>query len=546
MKRLLKSILAVTTIAASTSALAAPGAEPFDIRGSDTLFEIMTDAFAQYNTQCASESWQKDLTYVGTGSGNAEKATFTRSSSFSGNWQVMAPMSRNLTESAGAYNANFAPELRNVLGLDAGVFVQKGQGTGYTACRNFTVNAGALNNFVALVLAGKDGAGTREACRDPDRLAAIETLRSCYQGVLSFNHFYRRDDNSGTTDTFRDKLHIDRFCNGKAGGASSLNTSNEDLDPIRTDCPAGDPVDPLHSKVRCTFTDPADTAHFGQQCQDTPFEPGCTAGFVIALSQGDPGIPDITTTIGLRVGNDDSLSSIGYAGREAARLPGRPASGPKVDNQGFIDDKIQGNVYLLSRRLWLNDRIVQQGVSLNPDVVCTDADSTGLPVDANHPTGFSGCTAGRDITEGSQNDTSGVATGFFFWATDTLPQLGCANGLTGRQIMGPILRTHGFLSCLPGDGEPIEGDASNLCSLQDGPSGFYLAGPSSVPSLVVNTVSGGAYQPTTCNTGTICWSNGAACPGTCPVPAAKPAGWVCSADAECSSGTCDPFARACL
>ncbi len=574
-KCMLKPTLAAMVLSAAGTALAGPGAAPFDIRGSDTLKDVLVDAMTKYNNDCRNEVGFSAVQYLGSGSGNAEKAMASRASSYAYNWQLIGPMSRNLQPSALAACPSCAPELRNVLGLDAAVFVERtsyGVG-GYSRCPNLNLDLAANQNVMQLILGGTNGTGTRADCRSKERLAAIETFRKCFQGVATLNHYYRRDDSSGTTDTFREKLKIQRFCNGTAAGTGGLNTANQDFDPIRADCPYADPT---HAAVSCTFTDPLDPANFGKRCESlcdpvNGCPAGCTAGFVIALSQGDPGIPnnDVTVTIGQRVGNDDTVSSIGYAGREAVRLAGRPSSGPRVNNVGFTDPLIRSNTYELSRRLWLHDRIIQFDAATQTDlplngyaaatdpVSCTNANSTGSPTH----TPDAGCAAGRDKAEGSMygNALDGYATtGFFFWATDSgIPSLGCAGGKTGRQLMGPILRNRGFISCKEDDSDPTPGDSSNLCSLLDSADGkSYEPGVTAAAALIYPANWSSAAS---CSAAGICWSDGSSCAagGSCPAIATcsgaactgqqpQAAGFVCSYDADCTSGACDLLSRTCL
>jgi hypothetical protein len=230
------------------------------------------------------------------------------------------------------------------------------------------------------------------------------------------------------------------------------------------------------------------------------------------------------------------------------------SSGPRVGGIGFTDENIRANSYLLSRRLWLQDRIIQNGAPVNPSMTpssiaagCANTNSTALP--AHSPD--AGCSAGRDVAEGWM-DSAGNIGGFFFWATSTgLESVACSGGRTGRQVMGPHLRAHGFLSCLPGDADPQECDGTTLCSICDGTGGVgYAPGVGAASALVVNTITNGTYNQPSCGAvNAVCWSDGSVCASataTCPVPPTRPAGWVCSQNSECSSGNCDPFGRVCL
>jgi hypothetical protein len=87
-----------------------------------------------------------------------------------------------------------------------------------TASETCVADANAsYNNAFQVILAGIDGSGTTRACSHPARLKAIADFSKA-QGNKQLQHFYRRDDNSGTTDTFKDKVGVGNFCNGKASG----------------------------------------------------------------------------------------------------------------------------------------------------------------------------------------------------------------------------------------------------------------------------------------------------------------------------------------
>jgi hypothetical protein len=81
----------------------------------------------------------------------------------------------------------------------------------------------SYNNAFQVIMSGIDGSGTTLACSHPARLKAIADFSKA-QGNKQLQHFYRRDDNSGTTDTFKDKVGVGNFCNGKAAGVLSTQT----------------------------------------------------------------------------------------------------------------------------------------------------------------------------------------------------------------------------------------------------------------------------------------------------------------------------------
>ncbi len=563
--RIIRQIVAVTTLTVGASASAAQ----FDVKGSDTLYDVMTDAISAYRTELSPADF---VHYLGTGSGNGEKAMATHAAT---PFQRIAPMSRNLTSSAiatcetgtttsrpstgGVGAANCRAEPKNVLGLDAAVAVE-GRGT-FTTCGNLPLGTdpvdptiAADNNWLQLILGGKGGTGLWTDCASPDRVNAIQQLLNCNVGLGQFSHWYRRDDSSGTSDTMREKLKIARFCNGEgkpAAGAISANLQNPDYDPIRTDCPAG--VSGSKKQVRCTVTD-LTSANYLKDCSSKrcsgnsafgcfadadcaalsagtctvgldPSTPGCTAGFLVSLSEPDnTTVTDITMTIAARVLADSS--AVGYAGRESVRrapVSGSPAIGPTVNTNTPSNNNIRQDKYLLSRRLWLQDTVNQN-----------DAE---IPI-------CSGNGPGCDNTNVSGRDAAEAL--FFHWATDGLPLV---SAKSGRENMDPILIKWGFIACTDDFSQP-SGDG-NLCSKGYGASGFP-AGAGAPTKCTPNSVTGTAWAVTDCATGTSCCSDGLLCETAshpagsatakaCPAPAPRPPGAACRFDSECASSSCDSF-----
>src|SRR5262249_28452725 len=155
---------------------------------------------------------------------------------------------------------------------------------------------------------GVDGSGSAAACSSPKRVQAISDFSAAF-GVPIVRHFYRRDDNSGTTDTFKDKINVGRFCNGAAVGVLGTNKThpnlnNQDLDPIRRPCDVSNPG--VREQVACT------DLSTGLSCNTNA--PSCTQGLVTALSENDTSISDITVTIATRAGSDATGLTVGYAG----------------------------------------------------------------------------------------------------------------------------------------------------------------------------------------------------------------------------------------
>jgi hypothetical protein len=175
-----------------------------------------------------------------------------------GDKQCIGPMSRNFNASVTTAHPTWSSA---VIGLDAVVIVEQrrlghmrnlalpvkgGVIDPNTSPSNFTLfqPGSGYTQILEIILAGTDGSGSVAACSDPRRINAIADL-AAMQGTASgtINHFYRLDDNSGTTDTIKEKLHIQRFCNGAARGSLGSNTANpnlnnQDFDPIRRPCEA--------------------------------------------------------------------------------------------------------------------------------------------------------------------------------------------------------------------------------------------------------------------------------------------------------------------
>ncbi|HWL89383.1 MAG TPA: substrate-binding domain-containing protein [Polyangiaceae bacterium] len=152
--------------------------------GSDTLFDAITAAVA------ASPA-AGSLTYLGTGSGNGEKCLRGQPVSFNGATfcngtqdQSIAPMSRNL-------NTCQAGEVSHRIALDAiGLWSASGQNISDLSLQD-----------VRNAFCGTDGSGSAAAC-------TVKTWGNLSNGASSTNPGntivkYRRDDVSGTTDTFK-------------------------------------------------------------------------------------------------------------------------------------------------------------------------------------------------------------------------------------------------------------------------------------------------------------------------------------------------------
>jgi hypothetical protein len=596
------SLAVLITLTAGASASAASVQNE---KGSDTLFDVMTNAITLWSLDNSKGVAPTDtITYVGTGSGSAEKAMANRSAA---PFQSIAPMSRNLTaaamkacEARPGMAGKCRPEIRNVLGLDAATVVENAGGGAVAPCSDLSIGLDSVlndgtapnGNQLQLILGGLNGKGTIPACTDPARVAAIEALRTCATGVTQMAHFYRRDDNSGTSDTMREKLKIDRFCNGESKPASpgGINTDNPDNDPIRGTCPAANAT---RKAVKCTVTDPnaaatavtvcslntskickttadcvsptknegtctlASTAKFGMDCSFSAATPGCTAGFVIAMTDVDPTPAgyagtapfDITLSIANRAQSDANGGTFGYGGRTAilTSVDGtNTATGPSIDTITPDDVNVVPDIYLLSRRLWLHDTILQAGVATG------DASTGNTAVDA-------------------------AETKFFRWATDSAGS-NTQSGNTGRQNMDSVMAAWGFIPCTSDSTQPS--GPGNLCSKTNyngcsvtvdkacataadcTPAGgcptcvagetckaMFPLGFGAATKCLSTPIANGVYGSVACAAGTICCSDGHTCVGTtdtCVAPPARAAGFACKYNADCGSAAgCNQSTKTC-
>jgi ABC-type phosphate transport system substrate-binding protein len=322
------------------------------IEGSDTLTEVITNAITQSGAS---------LVYSNIGSGQAEKNMLG-----TGNFlQGIGPMSRNFVQSVLTAHPTWAPTDANVLALDAGIV---GVANIAGRCQNITATLQDSNNpaiaqittDLSIILSGYSGTdgvkskATTAECAHPRRLAALANLTAC-QGVNRIDHIYRRDDKSGTQDTFREHLQMDRWCNGKSEGNNGLagsNLVNEDLDPIRRPCIGADST---KAQTRCTYYPLKTTCTAGSADITDPTYGTlkCTQGLMVALSENDPGQKDITLSIAQRVASDLNGYTVGLAGKAMVDLAGAPNVGTNINTVTYEDGNIRAGQYMLSRRLFL-------------------------------------------------------------------------------------------------------------------------------------------------------------------------------------------------
>jgi ABC-type phosphate transport system substrate-binding protein len=310
-------------------------------------------------------------------------------------------MSRNLKSSVIAAHPSGVPTVRNVVGLDGVVFA-------VTNTRGHIINivfpwtpfppgTASPNNDWRILLAGINGTGGAADCADPARLDAMYRI-AYLQGSSSgeIEHFYRPDDNSGTTETIKEKLGISGFCNGTAIGIRGANQTNpnlknQDLDPIRRPCV----VLPSQRATACS----ADG----------------TQGLLVALPIGDNDtyLRDVTTTIGERVSAARGTRDVmGFASREAYSKYKATVSAVRVNGVPASNKAVRANAYYLSRRLYLHFAAATAGLGTCGNALAT---SGGAPRVA------------------AEED-------FYAWATDP--------DILARCNLDPILAANGFIPCL--------------------------------------------------------------------------------------------------
>jgi len=152
--------------------------------GSDTVYEAITSAVA------ASPA-NGSLTYYGSGSGNGEKCLRGTAVTYSG-----------ATYCNGSKDQSIAPMSRNLVGCQAGEVSHRValDGIGLWSASSQNISDLSLAD-VRGAFCGSDGSGSASAC-------STTTWSTLSNGASSTNpsnaiSAYRRDDASGTTDTFK-------------------------------------------------------------------------------------------------------------------------------------------------------------------------------------------------------------------------------------------------------------------------------------------------------------------------------------------------------
>jgi hypothetical protein len=395
----------------------------WNIEGSDTLTSVIKDAITLSGAR---------LQYGNPGSGQAEHDMQNDSSAHY--LEGIGPMSRNFTYSVLQAHSTWQPKSPDqVLCLDAGILTSKKAQMNPTVTPPNGTNP-VLISDLAIVLGGYPkgcwglapsacnilygavlnppvsnvnmSTATTQECAHPERLAALGRLTSMAK-VLRIDHIFRRDDKSGTQDTFREWIQFTNWCNGKSEGntnAIGSNMKNEDLDPIRRPCEGGnwalqDPNSPYDATTnpyisgtkqvtKCTYYPLAKTCN----ANDPDIGPGtvggdytapdpsdqsktvtnpygvirCSQGLVVALSESDTfdNSVDITQSIGKRVAGQVNGFDLGLAGL-ASNVSGTYAG--KINGNLPNLANIHKETYLLSRRLFLQRALdVQATIAANP------------------------------------------------------------------------------------------------------------------------------------------------------------------------------------
>ncbi len=220
----MKTSLTIATFLVLSAGAASAGAIVSPYQGSDTLFNVTTDAIAKDGTILPANA------YVGGGSGNGQTAMV-------GGTQVTSPMSRMMNNGSSLCTKVTTEASGIVIGLDAVDVVSSLVTGGSVACNGTAdhtgtglIHSGGALGFttwkqaLALIYGGEanpnDPAHFR--CDGPNRAQLVANWSSLFQngctnttavcndathaGVLW--HAFRRDDASGTSDVFASVLGL--------------------------------------------------------------------------------------------------------------------------------------------------------------------------------------------------------------------------------------------------------------------------------------------------------------------------------------------------
>jgi hypothetical protein len=638
------------------------GTKCYNLKGSDTLFDIMTTAIT--NARAAGVPGATNLFYAGTGSGNAENqlkqvaGTNTLTNADLG-VQSIGPMSRNMrpatidplatvtgaftgkftqrdlgTNIAAQGHASWAPTCQNVVGLDAAAFITRATGNGnglndvgfptqnntFAAPAQFPQakvnvnlplafndgsafgNAAATVNYSntwSIIMSGVDGSGSLQACSDPRRVRALLDLATALGITGTIDHFYRRDDNSGTTDSIKDRIIVvnsptiagvtnldprypftgGRFCNGQsigningavaqtgicsvtrskntclvsndcpAGETCLFNLNNQDLDPIRRPCAVADAT-----KWPTTCTDMTT----GKMCHPTAASV-CSVNSAIActVNADCPVAPAQTCvtnawaancTQGLVVpitdfdpGSTDQTTSIANriknGGGTIIGYAGREAASGAVYSTKMV--KING--------VKGSDFNVRNSAYMLARRLFVHYTQTGVTGDQPTDTAFGINIQGQGAPQ--------LADEASLWS----------NFLTSRPAMDPIVAQYNFIPCAPNIGDDPCSLGNNLCASAIAATASPLgaafpngnlgtaAGTGGTKTIdsqgKVLNAAGTTLAQATCSTSGAggynqCVSDGSLCvTGTpCPLANNRPANAACSQNSDCASNVCGDY-----
>ena len=387
---MMKHVLALGTFAVVGATVTGAGA--LALLGSDTM-EVLTNLVlndAAADCGGTGNSPAGTLTYAGTGSGNGESALVAAT-------QQVAPMSRPLKAAVCAANPSYR---MNPIALDAiSILVARREGTAgvvdsaYTApvitdptlktCLGVKFSTGAPFNRIRALFSGGDGTtatadGSAAQCNSTLRTSILNnwtnfTSSTCGHSGNKIRHAFRRDDKSGTTDTFKSLVGVSGFCNGAATG---LPGGNQDNDPQRRPClaneqvcsPNGDLGVVLAVSVPATNpypgagSPPDTTADRQTRYANTEFH-RLHQSLTLAVGATPCRRADSTEQIGCLVAV--SPYSTGYAGLEATKVSG--ATYLKVGNITPSAKTIRAfgtaSAYPLTRRLFVNDLVGNANVT---------------------------------------------------------------------------------------------------------------------------------------------------------------------------------------
>jgi cysteine-rich repeat protein len=259
----MKTSIAIATFLVVGAGAAGVGASlPSPYQGSDTLFNVTTQAIA-------AAGLTPSTAYVGGGSGNGQSAMV-------GGTQTTAPMSRMLNSGAsictstthlpsGTVNAAGV-----VIGLDAVDILASTQSGGAAACNgtadgtgtglaysNATNGFGTWKDVLALVYGGKDNSTGTVDCNSTKRQQVVASWSNLYQNGCSNGaavcgdathggalwHAFRRDDASGTSDVFASVLGLSPSTSASAnngfGTSPYCNAMNWDTSAANANCALG-------------------------------------------------------------------------------------------------------------------------------------------------------------------------------------------------------------------------------------------------------------------------------------------------------------------